>query len=248
MATWKSYVIPGPQEPMQSVEKSLDETIKSLPKKGGLVKVHYAGVCHSDLHYHEGSFKLSETEKLEFQTRPGFGYPKVPGHEISGEVYALGSEVGAGDCSVAIGDKVCVFSWVGCDECLACSEGETGSCSGKRQEIGMCIDGGYAQFVVVPHVRHLLPLPSNVPMELACTLSCGCLTAYNACKTAIANIPDVVLRTSSTINVAIIGLGGLGQWALKAVSIAISKQSSRKTTHHRHRRRRITVRRFFKRR
>ena len=236
MASYKSYTIPAPNSALECQENDLQQTIENLPSNGGLVKVRFAGVCHTDIHYYEGGYTLSAGESLEFKDRPGLGYPKVPGHEVCGEVYALGTRVALDDsAAVKVGDLVCVFAWMGCDECEACSVEETAHCTGGSREMGISIDGGYAQFVVVPHFRYLLPLPAKVPMELGCTLSCGCLTAYTACKTAIANVPDLILKTAPCLRIAVIGLGGVGQWALKLLPLLVKEdlryRNSRCTLH-----------------
>ena len=228
MANYKSYVIPEPNEALRCVEKNLEEAISNIPKKGSVVKIHCAGVCHTDLHYFEGGYSLSDTEVFEFKSRPSYCYPKVPGHEVSGEVYALGEAVPV-DCGIAVGDKVCVYPWMGCEDCIACEEGENGHCSIGGKELGFCIDGGYAQFAVVPHYRNLFPLPSNVSMELGSTLGCGCLTAYNACKTVVDSFSELmVFRCSSQLKIAVVGLGGVGQWALELLPMLLPQDQRNK--------------------
>lgn len=207
---------------MQCKERSLDNL--EIPANGGLVKVLYAGVCHSDIHYCEGEYKLSDNEQLQFFNRPGYAFPKVPGHEVCGVVAGLGSGV-PHSYGVSVGDRVCIFSWMGCGKCECCNNGDTDCCrSLRRQELGMVYDGGFSQYVVVPDYRTLLHTPDTIPSELACTLSCGCLTTYNACKTMLDNIPNVILKSVSELHVAVIGLGGLGQWCLKLLPLLIKSR------------------------
>ena len=223
MAFYSSYFIPKPKTDLKHRECSLEETVSNIPKNGCLVKVHYAGVCHTDLHQLEGGYQLSDTEFMSFADRPGYGYPRVPGHEVSGVVYSLGADV-CPNSSVMVGDKVCVFAWMGCGSCSMCEIKQSSFCTGSSScELGMCIDGGYMQYVIVPHVKYVLPVPSNVSMELGCTLSCGCLTAYNASRAAICNIPEPFHKVSSQLKVCIIGLGGVGQWTAKLLPLVISQ-------------------------
>ncbi len=222
MAFYKSYFIPAPNGGLHCRETSIQDTVDNVPDTGSIIKVQYAGVCHSDIHYYEGGYTLSENETLEFAARPGYGYPKVPGHEVSGIVHTLGGNVPPG-CGVCIGDKVCVFAWMGCGNCAMCDTDETSYCVGSHTELGMCIDGGYTQYLIVPHYKYILPVPSNISMELGCTLSCGCLTAYNACNVAIGNVPGVIMKNASSFKIALIGLGGVGQWAMKILPFLLSK-------------------------
>ena len=224
MAFYKSYFVPAPNGGLICKETSLKDTVDNIPEKGSIVKIEYAGVCHSDIHYYEGGYPLSQSETFEFAKRPGYGYPKVPGHEVSGVVYALGRSVPP-KCGIQIGDQVCVFAWMGCGKCVACDNDETAHCTGSGKDLGMSIDGGYAQYLVVPDYNNLVPFPSYLSMELGCTLSCGCLTAYNSCKTAIDNVSDVILKRSS-LKVAVIGLGGVGQWAMKLLPMLFQQQST----------------------
>ncbi len=160
-----------------------------------LIKILSAGVCHSDLHLWEGFFDLGMGQKLDVSTR-GMKLPFTLGHEIAGEVAAIGSDVK----DVRVGQRFVVFPWIGCGTCAFCNDGEELLCPTPRT-LGTRRDGGYADHVIVPHPRYLVD-HGNTPIDLACTYACSGLTAYSAIR-----------RTQKIKNMKkllIIGAGGVG--------------------------------------
>lgn len=160
-----------------------------------LIKILSAGVCHSDLHLWEGFFDLGMGQKLDVSTR-GMKLPFTLGHEIAGEVAAIGGDVK----DVRVGQRFVVFPWIGCGTCAFCNDGEELLCPTPRT-LGTRRDGGYADHVIVPHPRYLVD-HGNTPIDLACTYACSGLTAYSAIR-----------RTQKIKNMKkllIIGAGGVG--------------------------------------
>ena len=96
-----------------------------------LVRVRRVGVCGTDLHIYEGSHPFLE-------------YPRVIGHELSGEI----AEVGPGS-SFTLGQQVYVIPYLACGACGACLRGKTNCCQNIRV-LGVHIDGGMAEYVCVP--------------------------------------------------------------------------------------------------
>ena len=111
-----------------------------------VVQVAYVGVCATDVEVLNGS--------LEYYTTSYARYPIVPGHEYSGVV----SEVGSNVEGVRPGDRVVGEVAIGCEQCEACAAGEYFRCA-ERQEVGVINrDGAYAHFLVMPAgYVHLLP-------------------------------------------------------------------------------------------
>lgn len=185
---------------MQIVEfgKPLKLNTYDDPKPTGaevIVKILSSGVCHSDLHIWEGFFDLGGGQKLEMTTR-GMKLPFTLGHEIAGEVVAVGPDVK----DVKVGSRYVVFPWIGCGTCAACQAGEELLCPTPRT-LGTRRDGGYATHVIVPHSRYLVD-PGNSPIDLACTYACSGLTAYSAIR-----------KTESVKNrkrLLLVGAGGVG--------------------------------------
>jgi propanol-preferring alcohol dehydrogenase len=116
-----------------------------------LLRVEAAGVCHSDVHIWDGHFDLGGGQQISLESR-GVHLPFTMGHEIAGEVAALGPHASG----VKVGDKVVVYPWIGCGECAVCRKGEELLCLSPRT-VGTRRAGGYGTHVIVPHGRYLLP-------------------------------------------------------------------------------------------
>lgn len=193
---------------MQIVEfgKPLRLNVYDTPQPQGsevLVRIGSAGVCHSDLHIWEGFFDLGMGKKLEVITR-GMKLPHTLGHEIAGEVAAVGPEAK----DVRVGQRFVVYPWIGCGACPICQAGDEILCATPRQ-LGTRRDGGYADHVVVPHPKYLVDY-GNVPQELACTYACSGVTAFSAIRKAQAT-------RGGLKKLLLIGAGGVG---LAGVAVA----------------------------
>ena len=160
-----------------------------------LLRVHACGVCHSDLHIWKGYFDLGDGQRITIADR-GVGLPFTLGHEIVGEVAALGPDA----AGIEVGDRRVVFPWIGCGDCDACTRGDELLCGAPRN-IGTRRDGGYSDHVMVPHPRYLIDY-SGLPQDAACTYACSGLTAYSALK-KFANLGE-------GDSIVIIGAGGVG--------------------------------------
>jgi D-arabinose 1-dehydrogenase-like Zn-dependent alcohol dehydrogenase len=159
---------------------------RDIPEPGrgeALVRVHACGVCHSDMFAKEGGF-------------PGVSWPLVPGHEIAGEVAALGEGVEGWETGQRVG-----VGWFGgfCGHCERCRRGDFITC--VNGEIpGVTRDGGYADYVVV-RASALAAIPDDLADEDAAPLLCAGITTFNALRHSGAGAGDVV---------AVLGVGGLG--------------------------------------
>ena len=180
--------------------KPLAQVIRETPVPQGsevLLGVSSCGVCHSDVHLHDGYFDLGGGKRVDL------GRAILPartlGHEIAGVVAALGPDVG-GAPGVKIGDRRVIFPWIGCGQCSLCAAGQEHLC-GAAQAIGVNRDGGFADHVLVPHPRVLLDFAPLAP-EHAGTLACSGLTAYSALKK--------VGKLGANDPLLIIGAGGVG--------------------------------------
>ena len=158
-----------------------------------LVRIRACGVCHSDVHLREGYFEMGGGRKLD--VREVRELPFTLGHEIVGEVAAAGPEAE----NVDIGDRRVVFPWIGCGGCDFCDSAREHLCNRPRA-LGTYVDGGFADYVIVPHTRYLFDF-GDVPPELACTYACSGLTAYSALRKAERWLEDQLV---------IIGAGGVG--------------------------------------
>jgi D-arabinose 1-dehydrogenase-like Zn-dependent alcohol dehydrogenase len=164
-----------------------------------LVRVEHCGVCHSDIHIHEGFIGLGGEAKLPL----GLPLPHTLGHEVAGEVIAFGPDAEG----VEIGQRRALYSWIGCGHCAACLRGEENYCNAPRN-LGCSAGtpGGYASHVTVPHPRYLIDYGATPP-GLAATYMCSGLTAFGAMK----KVPHLGPKD----DVLIVGAGGVGMMGVQ---------------------------------
>lgn len=112
-----------------------------------LIRVHYAGVCGSDLHGFEGR---------STNRRP----PLIMGHEFSGTILATGEDVEG----FAEGEYVSVNPLISCGRCIPCRAGRPNVCV-RRKLIGVDRPGGFAEVVAAP-VDNVYALPLGMPLAL----------------------------------------------------------------------------------
>ena len=174
-------------------EKQLRLEDVPVPEPEGdqiLVRVAGAGVCHSDLHTLDGAFD-------DFMS-----FPMTIGHEIAGHVEAMGSKVR----DLEVGEPVTVVVGWGCGHCEWCVSGHEQICP-QGDEAGATQNGGFAEFVLVPHRRHVIPLGS-LDLVQATPLGCAALCSYAAVK-------RVRPHLSGGSTAIVIGAGGLGQYGIQ---------------------------------
>lgn len=131
------------------------QTLPSHPPPASdqvLIDVAAAGICGSDLHAFEW------TRGYEFMAQT---MPTTLGHEFAGVVRA----VGAGVRDIAVGDRVTCWPTVACRNCATCTAGRPQECADRRI-VGLHIDGGFADSVVVP-AANCFAVPNDVSLELA---------------------------------------------------------------------------------
>ncbi|HEX5391718.1 MAG TPA: zinc-dependent alcohol dehydrogenase family protein [Rhodocyclaceae bacterium] len=129
-----------------------------------LVKVRACGVCRTDLHVADGEL-------------PNPHLPLIPGHEIVGDVTALGSGV----ADFVLGQRVGI-PWLGhtCGECVYCRSGRENLCDQARFT-GYTLNGGYAEYAVADH-RFCFTLPPAYSDLKAAPLLCAGLIGYRALR------------------------------------------------------------------
>ena len=161
-----------------------------------LVKTSASGVCHSDLHFMEGSYPTAT--------------PIVLGHESAGIV----EKVGEGVTSVKPGDRVVIAFVSSCGHCDNCVQGKPYLCNNSAQ-LGrgdrLRLNGNpmaqfsnmsaFAEYQLVS-ANACVPVPADVPMEVACLVGCSVMTGVGAVSNT-AKIP-----VGSTV--AVVGAGGVG--------------------------------------
>jgi D-arabinose 1-dehydrogenase-like Zn-dependent alcohol dehydrogenase len=186
--------------------KPLQEIVTDTPVPQGtevIVKITNSGVCHSDVHLHDGYVDLGDGDKQDWSK--GRELPHTLGHEIEGVLHAVGPEAQALLDGRKTGQRFVVFPWIGCGQCAMCQRDQEHICSKPRQ-LGIQVAGGYAEYVRVPHPKYLLDA-TGVAEGLAATYMCSGITAYSALK----KVRDAVPGES----ILIVGLGGVGMMGLQ---------------------------------
>ena len=188
----KAAVMYGVGQPLVIEDVQVDE-----PRAGEvLVKTSASGVCHSDLHFMEGSYPTAT--------------PIVLGHESAGVV----EKVGEGVTAVKPGDRVVIAFVSSCGHCDNCVQGKPYLCNNSAQ-LGrgdrLRLNGNpmaqfsnmsaFAEYQLVS-VNACVPVPDDVPMEVACLVGCSVMTGVGAVSNT-AKIP-----VGSTV--AVVGAGGVG--------------------------------------
>ncbi|PVZ06304.1 NAD(P)-dependent alcohol dehydrogenase [Actinomycetospora cinnamomea] len=171
-----------------------------------LVRVGGSGACHSDLH-------------LMHEFGPGilpWGPPFTLGHEVAGWVEELGPGVGDG-VDLEPGRPVAVYGPWGCGRCERCRAGAETYCEDLASAPvpggggGLGLDGGMAEFMLVPAARHVVPLPDGLEPAAAAPLTDAALTPYHSIRRSWPK-----LTPGSTA--LVIGIGGLGHMALQILA------------------------------
>ena len=197
----RSYQLIGFGEPLQEKQSLCPEPTGSQV----VLRVLAAGVCHSDLHICEGHHDLGGGRKISLEGRVPL--PLTLGHEIAGEIVHLGPDA----TGFQLGDAVLACSWIGCSECPACVAEQEHLCRAPRF-LGLNRDGGYANFVTIPHPRYLIRLDGLDPL-MAAPLVCSGLTTYSALKKLDAN------TSLKQQPIVVIGAGGLGLMSLQILKM-----------------------------
>ncbi|WDF77224.1 NAD(P)-dependent alcohol dehydrogenase [Mucilaginibacter sp. KACC 22773] len=169
---------------------------RALGPKDIAIKLHYCGVCHSDIHtVHEDWGKIQ--------------FPQIVGHELAGEVVAVGSSASKFTVGARVGVGSMVNSCRHCSECQAghenyCLNGNTQTYGSKDRD-GSITQGGYSTFVVVDE-DFVIDIPDAMDLAEAGPLLCAGITVYS---------PLLRWGVTTGMKVAILGMGGLGHIAVK---------------------------------
>lgn len=165
------------------VLKVEDVPVKEVAPNEVKIKVHFCGICGTDVHIFEG-------DKGSAAVNP----PVILGHELSGDVVEVGHEVE----KFKAGDQVSVDPNRYCGKCCFCANGHKHLCS-HMLGMGTAVDGGFAEYVVVPE-ELVFPVADHVSYEAAAMtepLSC-CLHGMD------------LTEVQSGDTVMVVGAGNIG--------------------------------------
>lgn len=156
-----------------------------------LIKTRASAICRSDMHLYHGNAVVGGESA-------GTG-TIVPGHEPAGEVVKLGE----GASGVEAGDRVAVYLAIGCGHCEYCLSGYRMLCPEVKM-LGFDLDGGNADYVVVPAVN-CVKLPDGLSYEAGAVMTDMIGTQYHTQKR---------LNVSGAETLAVFGLGPMGAAAV----------------------------------
>ena len=201
----KAAVLHAPQTPMTIENIDIDK-----PKRREvLVRLSAAGLCHSDLHFIEGSYPTP--------------MPVVLGHESAGIVEAVGEDV----TYLKPGDHVISCLSVFCGHCELCLSGHLSLCTTPDVNLAPGVSkrlswkgGRMNQFLnlssfaeqMVVHEHALVKVRPDMPLDLAALIGCSVITGYGA----VAH----TARIEPGSTVAIFGAGGIGLATINSAAIA----------------------------
>lgn len=198
-----------------------------------LVKMAYAGVCHSDEHFYTGD-SVPSKDMEEMMRAAGVPvpewFPMLGGHEGSGVV----EEVGDGVTALKPGDHVAISFFPACGSCRFCVTGQTYLCDvgadiyskemttdhTRRRHLGdedlmaMMQVGTFSEYVVASE-RSLVKINDWIPLEAASLVSCGVTTGFGS--------GSVAAGTQVGDTVVVIGVGGIGMNAVQGAKAAGAK-------------------------
>lgn len=178
------------------------------------VRTVACGVCHSDLHFMQGSILGP--------------LPTIPGHEPAGIVESVGSGV----TSVQPGDHVIACTSLFCGQCQECMKGWPHLCSNRwacRRPKGaaprLSLNGvaiaqfsdlsGFAEIMLL-HERAVVKIDKDIPFDRAALVGCGVTTGVGAALNTA--------RVTPGSTVAVFGCGGVGNSVIQGARIAGARQ------------------------
>lgn len=153
------------------------------------VRVQYCGICHSDLAMIDNDWGMST-------------YPLVPGHEVIGEVTALGPQVR----DIKVGQRVGVGWQSGsCQVCRYCHRGKEHLCLNDPEQTIVGRYGGWADSVRA-QAHFTVPIPDGLDPAIAGPLMCAGTTVWS---------PMTHYGVRPGMKTAVLGVGGLGHLAVQ---------------------------------
>lgn len=155
-----------------------------------LVKVKRVGICGSDMHIYHG-------------TNPLATYPRVPGHEVAGEIVEVGSNVK----SLQVGDHVVVEPISYCGECYACRKGRPNVCE-SLSVFGVHEDGGMREFFVLPE-KQLHAVDSSLDWDEIVLAEPYTIGAQAVWRGGVEENDTVLIQGSGPIGICILKMAKL---------------------------------------
>ena len=171
--------------------RELDIVERPVPvRKPGeaLVRIRRIGVCGTDMHIYQGN-------------QPYFAYPRVMGHELSGEI----AEAEKGSALKA-GDPVYIVPYLHCGHCIACRAGKTNCCMSLKV-LGVHIDGGMCEYLAVPETN--LFKAEGITLDEAAMVEFLAIGAHAVARAKVSRGERALVVGSGPIGVGVAIFAGL---------------------------------------
>lgn len=146
-----------------------------------LVRMRRVGVCGTDFHIFQGK-------------HPFLQYPRVIGHELSGEIAAAGE-----GSALRAGQPVSILPYLACGRCVACRKGRTNCCQ-TIQVLGVHRDGGLAEFLTVPEA-YALPA-DGITLDQAAMIEFLSIGAHGVRRSGLTGDDRVLVAGAGPIGMA----------------------------------------------
>lgn len=150
-----------------------------------LIKMKAAGVCGSDGHLFLGS-------------NPCSTYPRIPGHENAGEIFAVGSKV----TKTKVGDHIVVDLVIACGHCYQCSIGRRNVCETVTVR-GSSADGGWREYFVV-HEDDVTVISPDIPWKDAALIEPFAIGEHCTSRGRICEKDTVLVQGAGTIGAIVV--------------------------------------------
>lgn len=173
--------------------------VPNVPSKGARIRVVCAGACYR-IRRSPSLSSLSSTSSQQSLDESSYTSPShhgvrdgalFPGYEVAGIIESLGSDV-TPNAELGIGQRVVIYPYDG-------------------------VPHGYAEYIVVPDLSYLVPIPDNLQMGVAAMLPTGALLAKNTVIKAHQYFMDIIKDRpqNQKCKILIVGTGGLALWAIR---------------------------------
>jgi 2-desacetyl-2-hydroxyethyl bacteriochlorophyllide A dehydrogenase len=182
---------------------SLIERARQEPGTGEvMVRIRRVGVCGTDFHIFQGN-------------HPYLQYPRIIGHELAGEVAAVG-----GGVTLREGQRVCVLPYLSCGRCIACRRGKTNCCT-RIQVLGVHRDGGLCEYLTIPEA-YVLPA-DEISLEQAAMVEFLSIGAHGVRRSGLSSADRVLVLGAGPIGMAVMIFARLRGAAVTAVDLRPSR-------------------------
>jgi len=174
---------------------SFEVPVPEVPCSGARIQVVCAGACYQN-RTRSSCNSSNSSDSYNPDESPNAAHHGIrdgalfPGFEVSGIIDELGDDVSPTDMYY-VGQRVLLYPYDG-------------------------VPHGYAEYIVVPDLSYLVPIPDNMPLSVAAILPTGALLAKNAVVAAHSHVTELLKdRPAQNVKILIVGTGGLALWAIR---------------------------------